>query len=130
MQNQKRRELIIGAGALAGASLLPSIARAQAAKIRLGLMLPYTGTYAQLGTAIENGLRLALEQAGGKLGGREFEFFKVDDESDPAKATDNANQLITRDKVDVLIGSVCRHRPRNSQSPPHRCRAVTAPALR
>ncbi len=106
MQNQKRRELIIGAGALAGASLLPSIARAQAAKIRLGLMLPYTGTYAQLGTAIENGLRLALEQAGGKLGGREFEFFKVDDESDPAKATDNANQLITRDKVDVLIGSV------------------------
>ena len=106
MQNQKRRELIIGAGALAGASLLPSIARAQPAKIRLGLMLPYTGTFAQLGTAIENGLRLALEQVGGKLGGREFEFFKVDDESDPAKATDNANRLITRDKVDVLIGSV------------------------
>ena len=106
MQNQKRRELIIGAGALAGASLLPSIARAQPAKIRLGLMLPYTGTFAQLGTAIENGLRLALEQVSGKPGGREFEFFKVDDESDPAKATDNANRLITRDKVDVLIGSV------------------------
>ncbi len=106
MQNQKRRELIIAAGALAGASLLPSIARAQPAKIRLGLMLPYTGTFAQLGTAIENGLRLALDQISGKPGGREFEFFKVDDESDPAKATDNANRLITRDKVDVLIGSV------------------------
>ncbi len=106
MQNQKRRELIIATGALAGASLLPSIARAQPAKIRLGLMLPYTGTFAQLGTAIENGLRLALEQVSGKPGGREFEFFKVDDESDPAKATDNANRLITRDKVDVLIGSV------------------------
>jgi branched-chain amino acid transport system substrate-binding protein len=101
-----RREFIIGAGALAGASLLPSVARAQSAKIRLGLMLPYTGTYAQLGTAIENGFRLALEQGGGKLGGREVEFFKVDDESEPSKATDNANRLITRDKVDVLIGSV------------------------
>lgn len=101
-----RREFLIGAGALAGAGLLPSLARAQAARIRLGLMLPYTGTYAQLGVAIENGLRLALEQNGGKLGGREVEFFKVDDESEPSKATDNANRLITRDKVDVLIGSV------------------------
>jgi len=106
MQNQKRRELLIGASALAGASLWPSIGRAQSAKLRLGLMLPYTGTFAQLGTAIESGLRLALEQAGGKFGAREVEFFKVDDESDPSKATDNANRLITRDKVDVLVGSV------------------------
>ncbi len=103
---QGRREFLIGAGALAGASLLPSIARAQSAKLRLGLMLPYTGTYAQLGVAIENGLKLSLEQSGGKFGGREVEFFKVDDESEPSKATDNANRLITRDKVDVLIGSV------------------------
>lgn len=101
-----RREFLIGSGALAGAALLPRAARAQAAKVRVGLMLPYSGTFAQLGTAIENGLRLALEQAGGKLGGREIEFFKVDDESDPSKATDNANRLITRDKVDVLVGSV------------------------
>jgi branched-chain amino acid transport system substrate-binding protein len=69
-------------------------------------MLPYTGTYAQLGVAIENGFRLALDEKGGKLGGRAVEYFKVDDESDPAKATDNANRLITRDKVDVLIGTV------------------------
>src|SRR4051794_31828006 len=101
-----RRQFLVGAGALAAASLWPGHARAQAAKLRLGLMLPYTGTYAQLGIAIENGLKLALEQAGGKLGGREVEFFKVDDESEPSKATDNANRLITRDKVDVLIGSV------------------------
>jgi branched-chain amino acid transport system substrate-binding protein len=94
---------------LAAATLslaLPPLARAQAAKLRVGLMLPYTGTYAQLGTAIENGLRLALAQAGGRFAGREVEFFKVDDESDPAKATDNANRLVTRDKVDVLVGTV------------------------
>src|SRR4051794_18816353 len=105
-RQQNRRGFLIGAGALAGASLWPGFARAQSAKLRLGLMLPYTGTYAQLGITIENGLRLALEQAGGKFGGREVEFFKVDDESEPSKATDNANRLITRDKVDVLIGSV------------------------
>src|SRR5882672_3105498 len=106
MKNRKRRELLIGASALVSASLWPSIGCAQSAKLRLGLMLPYTGTYAQLGIVIENGLRLALEQSGGKFGGREVEFFKVDDESEPSTATDNANRLITRDKVDVLVGSV------------------------
>ncbi len=106
IDHPNRRDFLIGAGALAGASMLPSFALAQSAKLRLGLMLPYTGTYAQLGVAIENGFRLALDQSGGKFGGREVEFFKVDDESDPSKATDNANRLITRDRVDVLVGSV------------------------
>jgi len=101
-----RRRFLRATGALAGAALLPSVARAQAGRIRLGLMLPFSGTYAQLGAAIENGLRLAIAENGGRLGGREPEFFRVDDESDPAKATDNANRLVTRDKVDVLIGTV------------------------
>jgi branched-chain amino acid transport system substrate-binding protein len=76
------------------------------AKLKVGLMLPYTGTYASLGTAIENGFKLYVAENGGKLSGREVEFVKVDDESDPSKATDNVNKLIKRDNVDVLIGSV------------------------
>ena len=79
---------------------------AQQAKLKVGLMLPYTGTYAALGNAITNGFKLAIEENGGKLGGREIEYFTVDDESDPAKAPDNANKLIKRDKVDVLVGTV------------------------
>ncbi len=75
-------------------------------KLKVGLMLPYTGTFAALGVAIENGFRLAVAENGGRLGGREVEYFKVDDESDPAKATDNANRLIKRDQVDVLVGTV------------------------
>ena len=59
-----------------------------------------------LGVAIENGFKLYVDEQGGKLGGREVEFFKVDDESDPAKATDNVNKLIKRDNVDVLVGTV------------------------
>ncbi|MBK6714408.1 MAG: ABC transporter substrate-binding protein [Burkholderiales bacterium] len=74
--------------------------------LKVGLMLPATGTYAALGTAIENGFRLHVAEQGGKLGGREITFFKVDDESDPAKATDNVNKLIKRDGVDVVVGSV------------------------
>ena len=68
------------------------IAHAQpATPIKVGLMLPYTGTYASLGNMIENGFKLYVQEQGGKLGGREIQYFKVDDESDPSKATDNVN---------------------------------------
>ncbi|MBU1359478.1 MAG: ABC transporter substrate-binding protein [Gammaproteobacteria bacterium] len=83
-----------------------TVGHAQQGKLKVGMMLPYSGTYAALGTAIENGFRLRLQEQGGKLGGREIEFVKVDDESDPAKATDNVNKLIKRDNVDVIVGTV------------------------
>ena len=101
-----RRKFLAASGAAAGLAGFPCIIRAQSAKIKVGLMLPYTGTFAPLGVAIENGFRLALQEAGGKFSGREIEFSKVDDESDPAKATDNVNKLVTRDKVDMLLGTV------------------------
>ncbi|OBS30826.1 ABC transporter permease [Tepidimonas fonticaldi] len=105
-----RRVVLTRSAAVIGAAstglLLPEIVRAQAARVRVGFMLPYTGTFAQLGVAIENGVRMALDEAGGKLGGREIDFFKVDDESNPAKGVENATRLVQRDKVDVLIGTV------------------------
>jgi branched-chain amino acid transport system substrate-binding protein len=88
----------------AGALALPAFA--QQAPLKVGLMLPATGTFAALGTAIENGFKLYVTEQGGKLGGRDIQYFKVDDESEPSKATDNVNKLIKRDNVDVLIGTV------------------------
>lgn len=102
-----RRDFLKAAGCFTAAALVPGrLARAQAAKLRIGLMLPYTGTYAALGNAITNGFKLAVTERGGKLGGRELEYFTVDDESDPSKAPENTNKLVQRDKVDVLIGTV------------------------
>ena len=92
---------------LLAAAMAATLTTAQAApKIKVGLMLPYSGTYAALGNAIENGFRLYIAEHGDKLSGREIEFIKVDDESDPSKATDNVNKLIKRDNVDVLVGTV------------------------
>ena len=91
---------------LAAAALATSAVSAQGAKLKVGLMLPATGTFAALGTAIENGFRLYITEQGGKLSGREIEFVKVDDESDTSKATDNVNKLVKRDNVDVIIGTV------------------------
>ena len=91
-RSASRRSLLKGiaatAGAAAAVSFVPTrFAIGQAAKIKLGLMLPYTGTYAALGKNIDDAMRMAIAEAGGKLGGREIEYATVDDESDPAKAT-------------------------------------------
>ena len=94
---------VMAAGALVAAS--PALSQQQG-KLKVGLMLPYTGTFAALGNAITNGFKLAIEENGGKVAGREIEYFVVDDESDPAKAPENANKLIKRDNVDVMVGTV------------------------
>ena len=105
-QNQRRRVIkALGAAGVLGA-LRPAAVLAQAGKVKVGFMLPYTGTYAALGRAIENGFKLYVNEQGGKLGGREIEYFTVDDESEPAKAPDNVNKLIKRDNVDVIVGPV------------------------
>jgi len=100
-----RRLGAIAAVAAAGV-LLPATPALAQAKLKVGLMLPYTGTYAALGNAITNGFKLAVAENGGKVAGRDVEYFVVDDESDPAKAPENMNKLVKRDQVDVVVGTV------------------------
>ncbi len=104
-----RRTLLSGAAGAATLAVAPGLrapAIAQNAPLKVGLMLPYTGTYAKLGKFIDDGFRLYVEQKGGKLGGREIAFVQVDDESKPEAATDNMNRLVGREKADVVIGTV------------------------
>jgi len=103
-----RRALLSGAGAatLAAAAPFPRPALAQRAPLKIGLMLPYTGTYARLGQFIDNGFRLYVAQKGGRLGGRDIAIVQLDDESKPEAATDNMNRLVRREKVDVVVGTV------------------------
>ena len=94
------------AAALAVAALsLPMPVSAQA-PLKVGLMMSYTGTFASPSTMAERGFQLFVQEQGGKLAGREIQYVKVDDESDPSKATDNVNKLIRRDNVDVIVGPV------------------------
>jgi len=104
----RRRFLMGSAGLVAtGAALkFPTPAIAQGAPLRVGFMLPYSGTFAKLGKFIDDGFRLYVEQQGGSLGGRRIEFVQVDDESKPETATDNMNRLIGREKVDLVVGTV------------------------
>src|SRR5689334_17708283 len=79
-----RRTVLAGGTALAAASTVPSRwAIAQARPIKVGLMLPYSGTFAQLGENITHAVELYIAEKGGKLGGRELQIIKLDDESKP-----------------------------------------------
>jgi branched-chain amino acid transport system substrate-binding protein len=102
----RRRILQAGAAATVAGFVPTRFAIGNTAKVKLGLMLPYSGTYAGLGEAITNGIKMALAEQGNKLGGREIQFIALDDESDPAKAPENATKLATGEKVDFLLGTV------------------------
>jgi len=101
-----RRALIAAGGAASGLLLSRRAFAASKVKLRIGLLLPYSGTYAALGNNITEGMKLAAREHDGKLGGREIEWVAVDDESDPAKAPANVNKLVIGEKVDVLTGPV------------------------
>ncbi len=88
------------------AMVIPSAFAQSQPPLKVGMMLPYSGTFAALGNAIDNGFQLYVKEQGGKIGGREITYVRVDDESEPSKATDNINKLIKRDNVDVVIGTV------------------------
>lgn len=92
---------LLSASALMSASIM-----ANDGPVKLGLMLPYSGTYTALGEAITNGLKLAIEQEGGQLGGREVVYVQLDSEADPSKAPQNMSRLVNRDEVDFVIGPV------------------------
>lgn len=104
-----RRRLLRSAGGVAAATAFGAVPLRFAlgdAPLKVGLMLPYSGTYAKLGENITTAIEMLVEEKGGTLGGRAIEFVKLDDESDPSKAPENTNRLISRDEVDVIIGTV------------------------
>jgi branched-chain amino acid transport system substrate-binding protein len=80
--------------------------RPRAAKLKVGLMLPYTGTFAALGTAIENGFALRAGAGRQARRGARSSSSRSTTSPTPAKATDNVNKLVKRDNVDVIVGTV------------------------
>jgi branched-chain amino acid transport system substrate-binding protein len=102
----RRTMLKAGAAGAIVAALPTRIAFGQKAKLKIGLMLPYSGVYAEVGENITHGVEMLVAAQGGKLAGRDVEIVKLDDEADPSKANDNANRVVNRDKADVVIGTV------------------------
>jgi branched-chain amino acid transport system substrate-binding protein len=106
-----RRQFIAGTAATAGlaaaSSFVPTrFAIGATAPVKIGILLPYSGTYAMLGNSITNALKMRIEQAGGKVGGRPVEYVGLDSEMSVPNAPVNTNKLIKKERVDFLVGPV------------------------
>jgi branched-chain amino acid transport system substrate-binding protein len=101
-----RRTLLAGtaAGAAAALARFPAPAIAQAAPFKLGLLTVKTGPLAQGGIQMEQGVLTYLKEKNFTLGGRKVEFVSADTGGNPAGAKTKAQELVERDKVDVILG--------------------------
>jgi len=91
---------------LIGAALLArfGIAEAAAQAIRIGVVLPYTGPLAGIGSQIERGLSLYLKEHERELPGTSFQIIRRDDQGRPEAAAQAAQELTSRDRADVVVG--------------------------
>ena len=74
--------------------------------IKIGLVLPYSGVYANFGEGITNGFEFALKKRGDQLGGRPVEIIKGDDQLDAKIGGEVTQKLVSRDNVDIVVGTV------------------------
>jgi branched-chain amino acid transport system substrate-binding protein len=101
--NSMQRTLLAGAALLA-ATLLPTAGHAQGT-LKIGLILPFSGQFADTGTQIDDGVKLYLKQHNDMLGGRKVEIVRKDTGGiNPPVAKRLAQELVTRDHVDIIAG--------------------------
>lgn len=88
----------------AALTLSPLWAMAQQEPLKVGFIATLSGPSAALGQDMYDGFMLGIEQAGGKLGGREVEVLREDDQLKPDVAVQTVNRFIERDQVDLVGG--------------------------
>ena len=104
--NSPRRRALLGAAAYAGV-FAPLLARAQSgASIRVGGTLALTGPLSSTAQIHKLAGEIYIEQLNkrGGLLGRQVEWVLKDDQSKPDLARTLYEQLVTVDKVDLLVG--------------------------
>src|SRR6187399_165930 len=101
------KKTLVGIAALAIAALAAGSAAAQQGPIKIGLIMPYSGQFADAATQMDNAIKLFVKQNGDTVAGRKVEFIRKDTGGiAPDVAKRLAQELVVRDGVDVLAGFV------------------------
>ncbi|MGJ7525402.1 ABC transporter substrate-binding protein [Variovorax sp. GB1P17] len=98
-----RRTLV--AGLVAAACCLPALAQPAGEPVRLGALVSVTGNPANGLTSLA-GYKMAVNEinkSGGILG-RQVDLFVGDDANDPTQAVTAVKRLISKDRIQVLVG--------------------------
>ncbi|MEH2478152.1 branched-chain amino acid transport system substrate-binding protein [Nitrobacteraceae bacterium AZCC 2146] len=91
---------------LFAATAVTAVPAQDAAPVKLGLVLPLKGIWAEPAANIERGFRVAVAEFSGKVAGRPVEIVMADDELTPNVAVQRFNKLVQLDKVDIVAGGV------------------------
>ncbi|HVN24884.1 MAG TPA: penicillin-binding protein activator [Syntrophorhabdales bacterium] len=83
----------------------PSVA-ADKGPIKIGLLLPYTGTMPLQAKGVQDGAELYFDEIGRKAGGRPIEIVKEDTELSPTTGLTKVRRLVEQQKVQFVIGPV------------------------
>jgi len=98
------RKILIG-GSIA-ALLIAQAASAQQT-VKVGLIMPYSGQFADTATQMDNAIKLYVKQKGDTVAGRRIELIRKDTGGvAPEVAKRLAQELVVRDKVDILAGFI------------------------
>ena len=83
-----------------------TVTQRQSTPVKIGVIMPFSGVYAQIGEEGLRGMTLYLDSVGNRAGGRATLLIREDEEASPSVALSKANKLISSDKVDLLAGVV------------------------
>jgi branched-chain amino acid transport system substrate-binding protein len=73
--------------------------------VKIGVILPYSGQFADPGKQLDNGIKLYMKQHGNVVAGKKIVVIRKDVGGiKPAVAKRLAQELVVRDKVDILAG--------------------------
>jgi branched-chain amino acid transport system substrate-binding protein len=100
----ERRTVLKGLGAAAWTAAFGAPAIAQAAPFKIGVLTVKTGPLAQGGIQMEQGITTFLKEKNYTLSGRKVELVVADTGGNPAGAKTKAQELVERNKVNVIIG--------------------------
>src|SRR6478672_1013220 len=96
------RKALIVAAAFAALGVGPASAQGT---IKIGIILPYSGQFADGAAQMDNAIKLFVQQNGDTVAGKKLEFIRKDTGGiAPDVAKRLAQELIVRDKVDILAG--------------------------
>ena len=100
------RKLLLALSAVATASLASTAGHAQGT-IKIGLILPYSGPFADTATQMDGGIKLYMKRHGDTVAGRKIEIIRKDSGGiAPDTARRLAQELVTRDSADILTGLI------------------------
>jgi branched-chain amino acid transport system substrate-binding protein len=100
----RRRTVLKGMLATTAVLAAPAVLRAQGAPFKIGLLTVKTGPLAQGGIQMEQGILTLLKEKNNTLAGQKIEFISADTGGNPAGAKTKAQEVIERDKVNVILG--------------------------